>query len=176
MRALPLLLGASLTANLLVAVAYFQARRSLDREDTVVVGSQVMQELALTPAQTDALREMRRNLRLRLRPLREQWQPLFDQAVQAMREARPGDTAFEEAFRATGEARRRQTIEIARELIVYREKLSPEQREIFNRHIGEWPFIETLMGTRIEGTRTPPSGPFRSVPAPVPVPAPAGTP
>ncbi|MBL9206720.1 MAG: periplasmic heavy metal sensor [Opitutaceae bacterium] len=168
MRAIHLILAGSLAANLIVVVAYFQARRELAREEPVLTSAQVMQELALTPDQLDALRQLRRNLRLRLRPLREQWQPLFDKAVQAMRDARPGDTSFEEAFQATGEVRRRQTLEIARELIAYRETLTPAQREVFNRHIGEWPFIETLMGTRIEGTRTPPSGPFQSVPAPAP--------
>jgi hypothetical protein len=166
MRPIHIVLAASLVANALIAWSYFQTRRELERTALTISGSAILDELAFTPAQTEALREMRRTLRLQLRTLRNEWQPLFDNAVTKMRAAKPGDTDFEPALLATGEVRRRQTVVIARELIAFREQLDARQRELFNRHIGEWPFIESLIGLGLEGTRAPPSGPFRGTPAP----------
>jgi hypothetical protein len=164
MRAIHLILTASLAANVLVAIGYFYTRGELERHEVSVAGNTVLRDLALTPEQTSQLREMRRRARADLQGLRNEWRPLFDDALQKMRDARPGDTSYESAFLATGEVRRRQTLVMARALIAFREHLTPVQREAFNRHLGEWSFIEAVIGLPGDRTSTPPSGPFQSTP------------
>lgn len=161
MRPIHLLLGASLAANCLMVAAYFYTRHEAERITAPVAGSAVMAQLALTPEQTDRLAETRRVLRTELGGLRAETAGLFDAALAKVREAKPGDTSYEAALFATGEVRRRQTAVIARELIAFREHLMPAQREIYNEHLGEWSFIETMIGLPPDIMKGPPSGPFR---------------
>jgi hypothetical protein len=162
MRPIHLILGASLVANLLFIGGYFYTRSALERRDAPLDGSARVDELTLTSAQWSHLADLRRGLRAELRGLRNELQPLFDAALAKVRDAKPGDTSYEAAFLATGEVRRRQSLVIARELIAFREHLTPAQREIFNRHLGEWAFVEAIIGFPTENTRTPPSGPFQA--------------
>lgn len=167
MRPIHLILGASLVANVLVVAAYFYARREADREAEAVNGPSIVTQLALSPAQTRLLAETRRTLRRDLTRLRAETMGLFATAVAKLREAKPGDTSYEAALQATGDVRRRQTSVIARELIAFREHLTPAQRELFNQNIGDWSFIEAMIGLPPDTMKSPPSGPFRgALPAP----------
>ncbi len=170
MRPIHLILGASLAANLLAVAAYFHTRREAEQLLATVNGSAVIAQLALRPAQANRLAETRRVLRADLGSLRLETAGLFETALAKVREAKPGETSYEEAVLATGEARRRQTLIIIRALIAFREHLTPAQREIFNRNIGEWSFIEAMIGLPPDGMKSMPSGPFR---APSPSPAPS---
>ncbi|MBL9201494.1 MAG: hypothetical protein JNL39_13375 [Opitutaceae bacterium] len=165
MKPLHLVLGASLAANVLAVVAYFHARSEADKALAYTDGSALLAQLALTPAQTNRLAETRRRLRADLGGLRAETAELFDAAITKFREATPGDTSYEAAIAATGEVRRRQTLVIVRELVAFREQLRPAQRELFNRHIGDWSFIEAVIGLPPDIMRGPPSGPFRAAPS-----------
>jgi hypothetical protein len=167
MRPIHLILAASLAANVLAVAAYFHTRRAAERQTATVGGSTALAEIALTPRQTDQLAATRRALRTTLQGMRSESQPMFDAALAKVRDARPGDTSYEAAVLATGEARRRQTLVVIRELIAFREHLTPAQREIFNRNIGEWSFIEAMIGLPPDTLKSPPSGPFRG-PSPAP--------
>lgn len=167
MRPIHLILAASLAANMLTLAAYFYTRREADQIAPAVNGPSVVAQLALTPAQVRVLAETRRTLRSALGGLRAETAGLFATAVTKLRDAKPGDTSYEAALHATGEVRRRQTTVIARELIAFREHLTPAQREIFNQNIGEWSFIEAMIGLPPDTLKSPPSGPFRGAqPAP----------
>lgn len=165
MKPLHLVLAASLAANALGLLAFLQARREADRVVIDTDGTAVLNQLALTPAQANRLAEARRMLRNDLGALRAETASLFDAAIAKVREAKPGDTSYEAALAATGEVRRRQTAVIARELIAFREHLRPAQRELFNRYIGDWSFIEAIVGLPPDIMRGPPSGPFRAAPS-----------
>ncbi len=166
MRPIHLILAASLAANGLAIAAYFYTRREAEQVATVN-GSAVIAQLALTPAQARQLAGTRRALRNELGGLRAETAGLFATAVTKLRDAKPGDTSYEAALHATGEVRRRQTTVIARELIAFREHLTTAQRELFNQNIGEWSFIEAMIGLPPDTLKSPPSGPFRGAqPAP----------
>lgn len=166
MRPLHLILAASLAANLLAVGAYFHTRRAAVRVTIPTDGNTALAQLELTPAQTNRLAETRRVLRSELGALRGETAQLFATALAKLREAKPGDTSYQAALQATGDVRRRQTLVIARELIAFREHLTPAQRELFNQSIGEWSFIETMLGLPPDIMKSPPSGPFRAVPLP----------
>ncbi len=165
MRPFHLILAASLLANALTVAAYFLTRRTLEREAVNASGALLVEHLSLSAEQAAKLQETRSTIRSKTQTVRREWQELFDTAVAKVREAKPGDTSFEAAVMATGEARRRQTVLIIRELIAFREHLTPPQRETFNRHLHEWAFIEALMGLPPDSTKSTPSGPFRGGPA-----------
>ena len=167
MRPIHLILAASLAANALAVAAYLHTRRAAERSAIETPGDTVLAQLALTPAQTDRLLQTQRTLRAELGGLRAETTGLFNTALAKLREAKPGDTSYEAALHATGEVRRRQTSAIARELIAFREHLTPAQREIFNHYIGDWSFIEVIIGLPPDIMRGPPSGPFRA-PSPAP--------
>jgi hypothetical protein len=164
MRPLHLLLAASLAANALTLAAYLYTQREAHRLTIAPDGMTVLNRLALTPEQTKQLAETQRTLRSTLSGLRAETAGLFETAVVKLRDAKPGDTSYEAALQATGEVRRRQTTVIARELIAFREHLTPAQREIFNQHIGDWSFIEVMIGLPPDIMKGPPSGPFRAPP------------
>lgn len=167
MRPIHLILAASLAANMLAVAGYFYARREAEQVAETGSGAVVVTRLALTPAQIRLLAETRRTLRRELTGLRTETMGLFTTAVAKLREAKPGDTSYEAALQATGEVRRRQTTVIARELIAFREHLTPAQRDLFNQNIGEWSFIEAMIGLPPDTMKSPPSGPFRgALPAP----------
>lgn len=166
MKPLHLILAASLVANALTLAAYFYTRREAERVAVSVDGATSLAQLALTPAQSAKLAEMRRTIRSEVSGLRAETEGLFDAAIAKLRDSRPGDTSWEAAFFATGEVRRRQTVLVAREMIAFREHLTPAQREIFNQNIAYWSFIEAMVGLPPDVMKGPPSGPFRGQPLP----------
>lgn len=168
MRPVHLILAASLAANALAVAAFLYTQRKVERVAHASPGDTVLARLALTPAQSNRLVQTQRTLRTELGSLRTETMALFDTALTKVRDAKPGDTSYEAALHATGEVRRRQTSIIARELIAFREQLTPAQREVFNQHIGDWSFIEVMIGLPPDIMRGPPTGPFRA-PSPAPL-------
>lgn len=172
MKPLPVLLAASLAMNAAAVAGYFATRRAPEPPAPPPVEA-VLREIALTDAQLAQLRDLRRALRTELRPVRAELQPKFDAALTGILRASPDDPVIESLLRDTIDGRTKQLAVIAKHLVAFRATLTPAQRPVFDRHVGEWSFIQTLAGLRPPLVGGGPIGPFQQTEPPRAVTAPA---
>lgn len=161
MRLLPALLAASLALNVAVLAGYLTTRRNTTEPPAPPSVEEVLRELAFTEAQQVLLRDTRRALRSDLRPIRAELQPKFEAALKALLQSQPGEPSFDAAMRATIDGRTEQLLVIAKHLLAFRAQLTPEQRAVFDRHVGEWSFVQTWAGLRPPFVSGGPIGPFQ---------------
>lgn len=182
MKLMPVLLAGSLALNIAVLAGYFTTRQAAAEPPAPPAVEEILRELAFTDEQLALLRDTRRALRADLRPVRAELQPKFDAALRALLNAQPGDPGFDQAMRATIEGRTEQLLVIAKHLLGFRAQLTPAQRAVFDRHVGEWSFVQAWAGLRPPFVSGGPIGPFQQAEPPrtaapggatTPVPAPA---